>query len=659
MSKVEGTSPRTPAAAAPPAPTPDQKKTEARKVIDQAMKKGVGDSGSDNFVREKVTNEVLQHAKPEEKAHMLKQLMDGPTTGGDEQAMLRILKTVGDSKELGTVMKKAGGGSNVLDELEEKRGDFMKHLATKGKEGAKMSVDMITSYKPGSDSADDMAVKYATPQVLAESTNEQKAHMLKGLMDGDTPAAEEQAMLRILNSGAKPKDALDMINKAGGAGKVLGELGQKRTGELVGQLKKQGAAGNRAVVDLAMGQKVGQGDADDFVQKHVDKNVLAQATPEEKVHMTRQLLAGDTGKADEKKIVDILNSAKDTKELATIVSGAGKNWLAKDVDDSKLRKVVESKIFKAESSQAPPYNKLPAGTTEAQVDKKLESFEKLLEGRKGRYNMLKGGGGDKTARFKNFYRDLSKATTEDLKQLDGWKDLSKADKITLYNRVSHEAHVELKHNVNLTYGSTKGRQWSHKEMTDIDKGLSKLPAKIGLENEKLFNLRRYTEIIDNGSKVAAWALHGSGDIEFSDMGAAGPYRMTGKGVPPVAETIIHEVGHHFDDENPKWKAFQKISGWNNLGSAKASSLAKFTDGSSYSGKDLGLADETGQYTVTRRYGNTYVYKNTANFMGNYAKSNPLDDFSESMAHYFYDPATMKTQAPDKYKFMQEWVKTQH
>lgn len=657
MSKVEGTGPKAAAPAAPAPPTPEKKKAEARKVIDQAMKQGVGDSSSDNFVREKVTNEVLQHAKPEEKAHMLKQLMDGPTTGGDEQAMLRILKTVGDKKELDTVMKKAGGGSKVLGELEEKRDSFMKHLATKGKEGAKMSVDMITAYKPSSASADDMAVKYASPQVLAESTPDQKAHMLKGLMHGDTPASDEQAMLRILQSGAKPKDALDMIDKAGGAGKVLGELGQKRTGELVGQLKKQGAAGNRAVVDLAMQQKVGSGDADDFVQKHVDKNVLAQATPKEKVHMTRQLLAGDTGKADEQKIVHILNSAKNTKELATIVSGAGKNWLAKDVDDSKLRKVVESKIFKAESSQAPPYSKLGPKTTEAQVDKKLESFEKFLDGRKDRYNMLKGGGGDKTARFKNFYRDLSKATTEDLKQLDGWKDLSKADKVTLYNRVSHEAHVELKHNVNLTYGSKKGRQWSHREMTDIDKGLSKLPAKIGLENEKLFNLRRYTEIIDDGSKVAAWAK-GNGDIEFSDIGAAGPYRMTGKGVSPVAETIIHEVGHHFDDENPKWKGFQKISGWNNLGSAKSSSLTKFKDGRSYTGKALGLSDEKANYTVTRRYGNTYVYKNTANFMGNYAKSNPLDDFSESMAHYFYDPTTMKTQAPDKYKFMQEWVKTQ-
>ncbi len=656
MSKVTGTK-----SGATPTPSPDaaaaKAKGDARKIIDKSMKMKVSDWSSDNHVRDKVTPEVLKHAKPHEKAHMLKQLMDGRTGKDDEKAMLRVLKSVGSPKEMKEVLGKAGGSSKVLGELESQRGEFMKHVKGKGDDGARMTLDMARSYGVKDSKSDDFVAKHVDHKVLKHASNDDKAHMLKSLMEGPTGKRDEKAMLRILTS-SDPASIMDTVKKAGGSDKVLGELGDKQTSELVKHLKTKGDAGKKAVVELAAGMSTKSSKSDDFVRNHIDKDTLKHATSDQKTTMLKHLLNGPTGKGDEKAIVRILDSAKDTKELSALVKGAGKNRLAKDVDDAKLQKLVESKIFKAEASEAPPFNKLdPVKTDEKTVDKKLGDLEKFMEGRKSRYDKLASDGWDKSDRFTKFYGDLSKITKEDLGQLKDWKALSKGDKIKLYNRVAHEAHVELKHNVNLTYGKTSGKKWSEKEMTDIDKGLSKLPPSLGLENEKLYNLRRFKDIIaSDGDKVAAWAK-ANGDIEFSDIGVAGPYRLTHKGVPPVAETILHEVGHHFDDENKKWNGWQKISGWNDIGGAKATGLTKFEDGKEYSGKDLGLKDEKGTYVVTRRYGRTYVYNKNSNFMGAYAKTNPKDDFSESLMQYFYNPTEFKSKAPEKYKFMDEFVKT--
>ena len=658
MSKVDSAKPAT-STAAKPTDTASKQQEEARKIIDKAMSMSVSSWKSDDFVRDKVTPEVLKYAKPHEKAHMLKQLMDGSTGKDDEKAMFKVLKSVGSPAEMKDVMSKAGGTSEVLGELDSQKSAFMDHVKSKGDDGSKMILDMAKSYGVKDSQSDDFVAKHVDAKVLKHASNDDKAHMLKQLMDGPTGKRDENAMLRILGSSDNPKAMLSTIDKAGGVDKVLGELGDKNTGDLTNHIKKWGEPGRRLLVDLAVKQKIESRRSDDFVRKYIDKETLKHAKPEEKTTMLKQLLDGHTGKADEKAIVRILDSAKDTKELSQLINGAGKDKLARDVDDAKLLKTVESKIFQVESNNAPKFTKLDkAKTSEADVDKKLGDLQKQLEARKDSYDELAGGWPDKSGRFTKFYGDLASTTKEDLGQLKGWEKLSKDDKVDLYNRIAHEASVELKHNVNLTYGKKDGKHWSAKEMKDIDAGLSKLPPALGLENEKLLNLRRFKEITkDDGSKVAAWAK-GNGDIEFSDMGVAGPYRLTHKGVPPVAETILHEVGHHFDDENPKWKAWNRISGWNDLGSAGSSSLTKFKDGQTYSGKALGLADEKGQYVVTRRYGRTYVYNKNANFMGWYAKTNPKDDFSESMMQYFYNSADFKTNAPDKWKFMDEWVKSQ-
>src|SRR5262249_17425429 len=188
------------------------------------------------------------------------------------------------------------------------------------------------------------------------------------------------------------------------------------------------------------------------------------------------------------------------------------------------------------------------------------------------------------------------------------------------------------------------------------------PPKLGLENEKLYNIRRFYEIIDprDKKKVAAWTRGDTGDIEYSDWGISSTYRLTDRGIDPMTETLVHEIGHHFDDENPKWKQFKALSGWHDVGDAKATSLKKFKDGDHVKGKQLGLADKETEYVVTRAYGRMYVYKSNAKFgvggsTGDYAKSNPLDDFAETMMQYLVVPDDLKRESLDKYNFMKEFL----
>src|SRR5262249_11717757 len=151
-----------------------------------------------------------------------------------------------------------------------------------------------------------------------------------------------------------------------------------------------------------------------------------------------------------------------------------------------------------ERAEAPPW---PSGNAKT-IDADLENLEKFLKQRIKTYDGL-ASGADKSARFKRFYSDLEKTAKEDLAALKNWKSLAGWEKQMLYGQIAHEIHVELKHNVNITRGDY---DWSHKEIAAIDAALSKLPPKLGLENEKLYNIRRFKDIIDpsDKSQVAGW-----------------------------------------------------------------------------------------------------------------------------------------------------------
>ena len=111
----------------------------------------------------------------------------------------------------------------------------------------------------------------------------------------------------------------------------------------------------------------------------------------------------------------------------------------------------------------------------------------------------------------------------------------------------------------------------------------------------------------------------------------------------------------FDDENPKWKEFKKLSGWHDLGADDKASLKKYKDGDTVKGEDVGL-EKGKEYILSRRYERTYVFEKNAKFgTGAYTKTNPLDDFSETFMQYILDGNNLKKTAPEKHKFMKEFV----
>jgi Ca2+-binding RTX toxin-like protein len=105
------------------------------------------------------------------------------------------------------------------------------------------------------------------------------------------------------------------------------------------------------------------------------------------------------------------------------------------------------------------------------------------------------------------------------------------------------------------------------------------------------------------------------------------------------EIVLHEIGHNWDDENPRWGAFKDLSGWRR--SNPRSSLYV----QSGNGKWWHLL--------------------SASFISNYAKNKPHDDFAESFAAYFMyqlgrafidvDPMDIPTTIPEKFEFLDEFV----
>jgi hypothetical protein len=309
------------------------------------------------------------------------------------------------------------------------------------------------------------------------------------------------------------------------------------------------------------------------------------------------------------------------------------------------------------ANTAPPFTRLDNSASDAEVDKKLADLEATVNQRANDYAQKQaqsifgsffGGRSDGLAKT---YGDLTNAMKGDAAELANWKNLTHDQKVDLYNRVGHEANMEVKYNINIVYGDKK---WSEGELNDLDAGLARLPQSLILDDDKLGNIRRYSALTDSSKNpVFAWTL-GNGDIEFTDLGISSSYRFP-KVLPAVAEVILHEIGHHFDNENPKWKEFMALSGWRDLGADTLFPTIK--NGETAKGSALGITDDpNGDYVVSRQYNRTYVHKADAKFgEGDYTRQNPLDDFAETFMQYMVDPENLRKNAPEKYAFMTQFL----
>lgn len=181
--------------------------------------------------------------------------------------------------------------------------------------------------------------------------------------------------------------------------------------------------------------------------------------------------------------------------------------------------------------------------------------------------------------------------------------------------------------------------WSPAEIREVDATVSKLP-------KELRNLPKITEITrmadtlrlhGHGANTGAYASPAWGnnkaELVVYDVGMKGV--TTGKDPLDVSswpqEATMHELCHHHDykgyytsgngtmSSEQKNSAFKKLSGWKEVTSAKGES--------------------------------SWVPVEGSEFVSNYAKTAPAEDYAESCMNYVLHPEKLKEKAPKKYAFM--------
>lgn len=286
------------------------------------------------------------------------------------------------------------------------------------------------------------------------------------------------------------------------------------------------------------------------------------------------------------------------------------------------------------------------------VDKKLSHLESTLKNDR-RYYLIQVAKNILNPSKSHYYLDLVNATTDDLQDLKEAKKGKRSEKISAYNRISHEFELETTYNINLT---SKGMEWSETDLNTLGDQLDNLPKKFTKNDPNLHTI----EMAKQEPGVGGYNT-GDGFISIAKGG--------------VKHAIIHEIGHDFDNENPKWSDFLSLSGWQDVTSQfqsissddingtyapySGTALLK-TDGNIY--KDGDKVDLNGDGKTDGKiqvhYGKVMVVNESASFITQYASSNPYDDFAETFKMFFTDTASanlLKKTCPEKFQFMVDYT----
>jgi hypothetical protein len=299
-------------------------------------------------------------------------------------------------------------------------------------------------------------------------------------------------------------------------------------------------------------------------------------------------------------------------------------------------------------------------TQKAYVAGQLEDLEDDLEERR-RHAASNRDRADSVYE-REIYADLCDALDEDLKEIQKGDGGSLTDRVTLYNRVAHEEQLEVKYNLNLTSNDAPKTRatWSEEELQALDEELSKLPVGFTLFDYQLREIQR---------KVL---LDGSGGVNYGGLIALP------EGAGAVRHAMIHEIGHDFADDNPKWNEFLALSGWKDVSEqfsdisgddkkdpatgqlhyAPYDGDARLNrDGKIYSDGEVIDLDGDGRDdgVVQVHYGKVMVCDQDARFVSDYAHTNPGDDFAECFKAFFRNPETLKAADPGKYEFMVDFT----
>ncbi len=186
----------------------------------------------------------------------------------------------------------------------------------------------------------------------------------------------------------------------------------------------------------------------------------------------------------------------------------------------------------------------------------------------------------------------------------------------------------------VTYnGSTinyTGGAWTDNEVELIDQALAVLHHTTGdttFLKEKDGTEMTYQRVGTSSSNFIAW---NGGDVHtFAD----GTFTGSNDG---VLQIVFHEIGHNWDSENAKWDDWKKLSSW--------TQDDKSADANFIAGGNGG-----------------WFYSSGADFVRNYAKTNPKEDFACSFSAYFMDQLGKPfggggaANAADKMNFMDAFV----
>lgn len=171
-----------------------------------------------------------------------------------------------------------------------------------------------------------------------------------------------------------------------------------------------------------------------------------------------------------------------------------------------------------------------------------------------------------------------------------------------------------------------GRDWADSEIERLDAGLALLHDRTN--NTTLLRATDgttqffYRQIASHG---AAADNAGSGVINVYDSALLG----SGNYTPFIT---IHEIGHNWDEvgETPSIESFRSLSGWR-----------------------LGPVSEPDYYQAPTTAWGDWWYRDTAEFVREYSRSNPYEDFADSLAETLI--RRYASNVPDKIAWVNNWL----
>lgn len=145
-----------------------------------------------------------------------------------------------------------------------------------------------------------------------------------------------------------------------------------------------------------------------------------------------------------------------------------------------------------------------------------------------------------------------------------------------------------------------------------------------------------------GIKIFKPLMNENQIAQFKSQAAEGKIVLTHSGAMVAKDMLAHEIGHMVQMNGGRWdpakiKEFSQLSGW----------TEQYEDGTSEIAD--GIDNRTGEML---KYDSGLVKATRDdNFVSQYAKVDPIDDFAESYRAYLNDPDLLMKAAPDKFLFL--------